>query len=110
MTPDQKTKELVIQIMEYLLGKQTGGVLYAEAIDDTIIARLSVTMRMEHAETIPSIRLSGLSLDDNDKRVIRAILAYLREEDTSAFEYVMPAVNGAMLHIHVELKEIHTDP
>lgn len=112
MQINDKSKDIIVALINYFTTKQILGLTYAEAIDADTVAQLNITLTNDMQDgdkNVPSKRVSLLSCTEEDKTIIKKVLNFLNEEETTGFKYDMDLPNMKQkLHINVELKQITT--
>lgn len=109
MQVNQNSKDIIVNIINYFTTKQILGITYAEAIDADTVAQLNITLTNDMPDgdhNIPSKRISLLSCTEEDKTLIKQVLNFLNQEETTGFNYDMDLPNmGQKIHINVELRQ-----
>lgn len=112
MTVNDKSKDIIVKLINYFTTNQILGITYAEAIDADTVAHLNITLTNSLPDgdsNIPAKRISLLKCNESDKTIIQDVLTFLSEENTTGFDYNMDVPGMEQkIFIHVELKQITT--
>lgn len=112
MQISDNSKDIIVALINYFTTKQILGLTYAEAIDADTVVQLNITITNDLPDgdrNVPSTRISLLSCTNEDKTIIKQVLNFLNQEETTGFHYDMDLPDmGQKLHINVELKQIST--
>lgn len=108
---NDKSKDIIVKIINHMSTNNILGITYAEAIDDNTVAQLNISVTNDaNSESLPSKRITLFDCTDDDKTLIKDVLTFLSEEETVGFTYDMeiPDVEQK-LHINVILKQVSTE-
>lgn len=108
---NDKSKDIIVKIINHMSTNNILGITYAESIDEDTVAQLNISVTNDiGGETLPSKRITLFNCTDDDKSLIKDVLTFLSEEETVGFTYDMEVPDIAQkLHINVILKQISTD-
>ena len=110
---NNKSKDIIVEIIEYMSKNNILGITYAEAIDENTVAQLNVTIINDIARQdtpLPSKRITLFSHTEEDKKLVQDILNFLAAENTVGFKYDMKIPDTEQtIFINVLLKQQKTD-
>lgn len=110
---NDKSKDIIVKIIEYMSKNNILGITYAEAIDENTVAQLNVTIVNDidtHDAPLPAKRITLFSHTEEDKKLVQDILNFLSEENTVGFKYDMKIPDtDQTIFINVLLKQQKTD-
>lgn len=112
MSANDNSKDIIVKLINYFTSNQILGITYAEALDADTVAQLNISITNDMPDgdkNVPAKRISLLSCTDDDKSLIKDVLNFLNQEETTGFSYDMelPDMNQK-LHINVTLTQVTT--
>ena len=91
---DAKGVELIKKILDYFTSENILAFNYAEAIDDSKAALITVTIAQEKLENVPAKRIALLNATEKDKDIIKSVVKYMQEEQIEFFNYSLNIPNN----------------
>ena len=104
---DAKGVELIKKILDYFTSENILAFNYAEAIDDSKAALITVTIAQEKLENVPAKRIALLNATEKDKDIIKSVVKYMQEEQIEFFNYSLNIPNNPMpIEIKVYIQDL----
>ena len=93
---DEKGKELIKKIIDYLTTENILAFTYAEALDDSSAALITVTITQDKLENVPAKRITVLNATEKDKTILKDVATYMRDEKIDSFAYTLNIPNNPL--------------
>lgn len=104
---DAKGVELIKKILDYFTSENILAFNYAEAIDDSKAALITVTITQEKLENVPAKKIALLNATEKDKDIIKSVVKYMQEEQIEFFNYSLNIPNNPMpIEIKVYIQDL----
>lgn len=104
---DAKGVELIKKILDYFTSENILAFNYAEAIDDSKAALITVTIAQDKLENVPAKRIALLNATEKDKDIIKSVVKYMQEEQIEFFNYSLNIPNNPMpIEIKVYIQDL----
>lgn len=104
---DAKGVELIKKILDYFTSENILAFNYAEAIDDSKAALITVTIAQEKLENVPAKRIALLNATEKDKEIVKSVVKYMQEEQIEFFNYSLNIPNNPMpIEIKVYIQDL----
>ena len=104
---DAKGVELIKKILDYFTSENILAFNYAEAIDDSKAALITVTIAQEKLENVPAKKIALLNATEKDKDIIKSVVKYMQEEQIEFFNYSLNIPNNPMsIEIKVYIQDL----
>lgn len=104
---DEKGKDLIKKIIDYLTTENILAFVYAEALDNNLAALITVTITQEKLENVPAKRITVLNATEKDKAILKDVVTYMRDEEIESFVYTLNIPDNPLpIQIDVSIQEL----